>query len=152
MSIEKWALLAGGLAVLVAVVAWWFRRRAGRRRIPRYAGKLGHRTQNREFIDFLTKNRHRRVLVDIWLDDAVAGSDSGQPADQLRLVAPNNDPSLRDECEITIRVDDRRNSPLSHEHGVWRLNGYVAVEGRMGVWQGVPSYHLVAIPRRTPTE
>ena len=45
--------------------------------------------------------------------------------------------------------DDSRNSPLSHENGVWRLNGYVAVEGLKGVWQGVPSYRLVAAPMST---
>lgn len=146
MSIEKWALLAGGLVLLVAVL-WWFRRRGTQRRlVPRFEGKLGHQTKNREFVAFLTANRHRRVRLDIWLDDdpALGGATSPSP-EQIRLVAPNDNPSLGDECEITIRVDDRGNSPLSHDYGVWRLNGYVAVEGLKGVWQGTPSYHLVAV-------
>jgi len=153
LSIEQWALSAGAIVVLAALLAWRHRRTARRRRIPRFEGKLGHRTRNREFVDFLTKNRHRRVRVDVWMDDdpAVAGAEQPSP-EQIRLVAPNDNPSLGDECEITIRVDDRRNSPLSHAYGVWRLNGYVTVEGLKGVWQGVPSYHLVALPQRTAAE
>jgi len=152
VSIEQWALVAG-VGVVLAVVLVWLRRRAVRqRRVPRFEGKLGNRTKNREFVEFLTKNRRRRVRLDVWLDEvADAGSDSSSP-EQIRLVAPNDNPSLGDECEITIRVDDRRNSPLSHDYGVWRLNGYVAVEGLKGVWQGVPSYHLVAMPRRAAAE
>jgi hypothetical protein len=148
VSIEQWALAAGAVAVLLAV-AVWLRRRAGRpRRVPRFEGKLGNRTKNREFIDFLTKNRHRRIRLDVWLDDpALAGAEQ-RSAQEIRLVAPNDDPKLDDECEITIRVDDRENSPLTQANGVWRLNGYVAVEGQMGVWQGIPSYRLVAMPGR----
>jgi hypothetical protein len=150
VSIELWALVAGAIAVLAAVPAWHHRRAARRRRIPRFEGKLGHHTRNREFVDFLTRYRHRRVRVDVWmddrLDDAAATGADRVSQEQIRLVAPNDNPALGDECEITIQVDDRRNSPLSHENGVWRLNGYVAVEGLKGVWQGVPSYHLVAAP------
>ena len=152
MSIEQWALVVG-VGVVLAVVLVWFRRRSARqRRVPRFEGKLGNRTKNREFVEFLTKNRRRRVRLDVWLDEAAgAEADSSSP-EQIRLVAPNDNPSLGDECEITIRVDDRRNSPLSHDYGVWRLNGYVAVEGLKGVWQGVPSYHLVALSRRATAE
>ncbi len=158
MSLEQWALSAAGAVAILVAVAVWLRRRAGRsRRIPRFEGKLGHRTKNREFVDFLTKNRHRRVRLDVWLDEdeahdrALDGAARPSP-EQIRLVAPNDDPALGDECEITIRVDDRRNSPLSHAYGVWRLNGYVAVEGRKGVWQGIPSYHLVAVPLKAAAE
>jgi hypothetical protein len=146
VSIELWALAAGVLVVLIAVPVWLHRRSGRRRRIPRFEGKLGHQTKNCEFVDFLTRNRHHRVRLDVWMDDADAAGDDGQRSpEQIRLVAPNDNPSLGDECEITIRVDDRKQSPLSRAHGVWRLNGYVAVEGLMGVWQGTPSYHLVAV-------
>jgi hypothetical protein len=159
VSIEQWAVVAGVVVVVAAAVPVWRHRRTGRRRrIPRFEGKLGHHTRNSEFVDFLTKNRHRRVRVDVWMDDrldeaAATGADRSSP-EQIRLVAPNDNPSLGDECEITIRVDDSRNSPLSHAHGVWRLDGYVVVEGLKGVWQGVPSYHLVAVtvPQRAAAE
>jgi hypothetical protein len=145
VSIERWALVAGAIAVLVAV-AVLLRRRAGRpRRIPRFEGKLGNLTKNREFIDFLTKNRHRRIRLDVWLDASAPGWRS---AEEIRLVAPSDDPKFDDECEITVQVDDAENSPLSQANGVWRLNGYVAVEGRVGVWQGIPSYRLVAMSHR----
>lgn len=152
MSIEQWALLTGLIAGLVAVPVWFHLRAARPRRIPRFAGKLGHRTRNREFIDFLTENRHHRIRLDVWMDDPVlAGADHGS-AEEIRLSVPDDDPMLGDECEVTIQVDDRENSPLSHANGVWRLNGYVEVEGRMGVWQGIPSYHLVAIPLKAAAE
>jgi hypothetical protein len=153
VSIEQWALVAGVGVVLAVVLVWLRRRTARQRRVPRFEGKLGNRTKNREFVEFLTKNRRRRVRLDVWLDDetALTGAESSSP-EQIRLVAPNDNPSLGDECEITIRVDDRRNSPLSHDYGVWRLNGCVAVEGLKGVWQGVPSYHLVAVPHRAAAE
>jgi hypothetical protein len=147
VSNEQWVLVAGGITVLL-VVAVWLRRRAGRsRRIPRFEGKLGNRTKNREFIDFLTANRHRRIRLDVWLDDPALAAGK-RSAEEIRLEAPNDDPKLGDECEITIEVGDREHSPLSQANGVWRLNGYVAVEGRMGVWQGIPSYRLVAVPHR----
>jgi len=148
VSIEQWVLVAGGITG-VLVVALLLRRRAGRsRRIPRFEGKLGNLTKNREFIDFLTKNRHRRIRVDVWVDDSAYDGASRRSAEEIRLVAPSDDPKLDDACEITIQVDDRENSPLSEENGVWRLNGYVAVEGKMGVWEGIPSYRLVAMPPR----
>ena len=147
MSIERWALVAGAIAILLAVAVWLRRRAAGRRRIPRFEGKLGNLTKNREFIDFLTKHRHRRIRLDVWLDDSAYDGASRRSAEEIRLVAPSDDPRLDDACEITIHVDDRENSPLSEANGVWRLNGYVAVEGRMGVWQGIPSYRLVATSR-----
>jgi hypothetical protein len=155
VSIELWALVAGVavvLAVVLVVVPVLLRRRSGRRRrVPRFEGKLGNQTRNREFVDFLTRNRHHRVRLDVWMDDADAAADDDRGApEQIRLVAPSDNPSHGDECEITIRVDDRAHSPLSRAHGVWRLNGYVAVEGLMGVWQGTPSYHLVAVwPKRS---
>ncbi|HEV7652859.1 MAG TPA: hypothetical protein VGP26_32285 [Actinophytocola sp.] len=148
MSIEQWALVAGAIAILLAVAVWPRWRAARRRRIPRFEGKLGNLTKNREFIDFLTKNRHRRIRLDVWLDDSALAGAGQRSAEEIRLVAPNDDPKLDDECEITIHVDDRENSPLSQANGVWRLNGYVAIEGRMGVWQGIPSYRLVAMPHR----
>jgi hypothetical protein len=141
-------LVAGAVVVLLAA-AVWLRRRAGRRRrIPRFEGKLGNITKNCEFVDFLTRNRHRRIRLDVWLDDSTTAGAEQRSAEEIRLVAPSDDPKLDDECEITIQVDDRENSPLSQENGVWRLNGYVAVEGRVGVWQGIPSYRLVAMPPR----
>jgi hypothetical protein len=151
VSIERWALVAGAVAVLL-VAAVLLRRRAGRRRrIPRFEGKLGNLTKNREFVDFLTKNRHRRIRLDVWLDDSAYDGASRRSAEEIRLVAPSDDPKLDDACEITIQVDDDENSPLSEANGVWRLNGYVAVEGRMGVWEGIPSYRLVAMPPRAAT-
>jgi hypothetical protein len=148
VSIERWALVTGAVAVVLAA-AVWLRKRAGRRRrIPRFEGKLGNLTKNREFIDFLTKNRHRRIRLDVWLDDSAYDGASRRSAEEIRLVAPSDDPKLDDACEITIRVDDDEHSPLSEANGVWRLNGYVAVEGRMGVWEGIPSYRLVAMPPR----
>jgi hypothetical protein len=150
VSTDQWAIVAAVVTTLIAILAWLRPRPPRRRKVPSLDGPLGASTRNAEFLDFLQRHEHRRIRLDVWLEDAAASVESGSHllaarSFMLRLEGAHGE-RLGELHEIFILVDDVKDSQLTYAHRTWRLRGYFVASGIAGIWQGVIVHNLTPIP------
>jgi hypothetical protein len=150
MSIDPLAGVLASVAIVIAVVAWRWPRRASDtppapKQTPVFEGGADSPEKIREFVDFLADHELQTVRLDIWLP-----GDAAQPVDNWLAATyfflPEAPPGDGEGYEISLNVDEVKKSPLTYAHGYWKLDSYVAVERPAGVWQGILARRLNPIP------
>jgi hypothetical protein len=121
-------LAAVGIAVAVMLARWQVRRPDAPpmgTQTPVFEGGVDYPERVQEFVDFLAAHELQTVRLEVWLPaDVTKPTDTWLASTSFFLPSPPGDDG--EGYEISLKVDDAKDSPLHYAHGIWRLDSYVA--------------------------